>query len=204
MGDMSSSPAREAFHRAFYTDGTVDAEDIGGGWAKDVLGAWGADVPLVGLRNDVKGASQGAMTRGTTNGAALMLKGILGGRGGPTLNLRAETESEARATKELKVAKKRERERLRSSRRRKQQTDEQRERERLRSKKTPDEDDRRPKASRSRQQDSKKGEFKTKERDSRRCRRFGERFGYGKVNFSSLAVSPSCARPHADAEVRVR
>ena len=85
MGDMSSSPAREAFHRAFYTDGTVDAEDIGGGWAKDVLGAWGADVPLVGLRNDVKGASQGAMTRGTTNGAALMLKGMLGGRGGPTL-----------------------------------------------------------------------------------------------------------------------
>ena len=135
MGDMSSSPAREAFHRAFYTDGTADAEDIGGGWAKDVLGAWGADVPLVGLRNDVKGASQGAITRGTTNGAALMLKGILGGRGGPTLNLRAETESEARATKELKVAKKRERERLRSSRRRKQQTDEQRERERLRSKK---------------------------------------------------------------------
>ena len=82
MGDMSSSPAREAFHRAFYTDGTADAEDIGGGWAKDVLGAWGTDVPLVGLRNDVKGASQGAITRGTTNGAALMLKGYWAGAAG--------------------------------------------------------------------------------------------------------------------------
>ena len=134
MGDMN---AREAFNRAFYTDvAGTPGEDVGGAWAKDVLGAWGdadADGPLIGLRNDVRGAYQGTVTRGTANGAAIMLKGLLGG-GVPNLNLRAEIEREAKVTKALKAKKKRERERLRSLRRRRQQTDEQRERERLRSK----------------------------------------------------------------------